>query len=287
MTLKQLEQYYITELRSVYDAGESQQLFYMAAERVSGISRTQAMVQAGLMISAEQEGLYQIILSALKEGKPLQHIFAEAWFYGLKFKVNSSVLIPRPETEELVHWILETASDHAIKHFLDVGTGSGCIAITLKKKLHDAQADALDISSHALGVAKENAVSNEVEVNFIQSDILGYESTARYDLIVSNPPYVTPKERLEMHQNVLDYEPELALFVTEDNPLIFYKSIADFGISHLRPGGYLFFEINEYLAEEMIEMLYVKGFTDIQLRKDMQGKDRMIRCIVPDHVMDR
>jgi release factor glutamine methyltransferase len=287
MTLKQLEQYYITELRSVYDAGESQQLFYMAAERVSGISRTQAMVQAGLMISAEQEGLYQIILSALKEGKPLQHIFAEAWFYGLKFKVNSSVLIPRPETEELVHWILETASDHAITHFLDVGTGSGCIAITLKKKLHDAQADALDISSDALGVAKENAVSNEVEVNFIQRDILGYESTARYDLIVSNPPYITPKERLEMHQNVLDYEPELALFVTEDNPLIFYKSIADFGISHLRPGGYLFFEINEYLAEEMIEMLYVKGFTDIQLRKDMQGKDRMIRCIVPDHVMDR
>ena len=278
MTLKQLEQSFTSELSSIYDPEEALQLFYMTAEHVSGLSRTQALLQTGLAINDEQEGSYQKILLALKEGKPLQHIFAEAWFYGLKFKVNSSVLIPRPETEELVHWILETASGSRIANFLDIGTGSGCIAITLKKKMADVEAEALDISSEALEIAKENAAANDVQVNFIQSDILAYESIATYDVIVSNPPYITPKERLEMHQNVLNFEPDLALFVTEDQPLIFYKSIADFAVRHLHPSGYLFFEINEYFGKEMIDMLAAKGFTDIELRKDMQGKDRMIRC---------
>jgi release factor glutamine methyltransferase len=278
MTIKQLEQYFTGGLSALYDAQEAVQLFYMTAEHVSGIRRTQLKLQSALVIDAEQESAYLKILSALKEGKPLQHIFAEAWFYGLKFKVNSSVLIPRPETEELVHWMLETASAYQINRLLDIGTGSGCIAVTLKKKLAHTRADALDISPEALVVASENAALNAVEVNFIQGDIMVYEGTGGYDMIVSNPPYITPRERLDMHHNVLDYEPELALFVPEDNPLIFYKATADFALAHLNPSGYLFFEINEYFGKEMIEMLHDKGFTAIELRKDMQGKDRMIRC---------
>ncbi|MCX2477502.1 peptide chain release factor N(5)-glutamine methyltransferase [Pedobacter sp. MC2016-15] len=278
MTLKQFEHEFIAELSPLYDAQEARQLFYMTAEYVSGLSRAMIPLQAAQAVSVEQEGSYQNILRELKEGRPVQHIFAEAWFYGLKFMVSSSVLIPRPETEELVHWILESAATRKFSSFLDVGTGSGCIAITLKKKMPASHANALDVSRDALQVAQENASLNGTDINFIQIDILKYSSIDSYDLIVSNPPYITPKERLEMHRNVLAYEPELALFVTEEDPLIFYKSIADFALSHLETSGYLFFEINEYLGKEMIEMLEGKGFIDIELRKDMQGKDRMIRC---------
>ena len=278
MTLKQFEHEFIAELSPLYDAEEARQLFYMTAEYVSGLSRATIPLHAATIIPVRQEGRYHNILHELKEGRPVQHIFAEAWFYGLKFMVSSSVLIPRPETEELVHWILESAVTRKFSSFLDVGTGSGCIAITLKKKMPASHANALDVSRDALQVAQENASLNGTDINFIQIDILKYSSIDSYDLIVSNPPYITPKERLEMHRNVLAYEPELALFVTEEDPLIFYKSIADFALSHLETSGYLFFEINEYLGKEMIEMMEGKGFINIELRKDMQGKDRMIRC---------
>lgn len=278
MTLKHLELYFIEELISQYGAEEAAQMFNLTIQHVAGLNRTQVMLQRDISITPELESTYISILSALKKGQPLQHIFAEAWFYGLKFKVNSSVLIPRPETEELVQWILATAPSSTFTNLLDVGTGSGCIAITLKKYLGAVKADALDISSEALLLAKENALANDVDINFLLGDIMGYEGIASYDLIVSNPPYITPKERFQMHDNVLDHEPGLALFVTEENPLIFYKTIADFAVRHLRAKGFLFFEINEHLAKEMIDMLQVKGFTDIELRKDMQGKDRMIKC---------
>jgi len=278
MTLKQLEKYFIDELIPVYGSDEAAQLFYLTAEHISGLNRSELILKNDFQLDAKTEDAYKNTLSALTEGKPLQHIFEEAWFYGLKFRVNSSVLIPRPETEELVHWILETASGFPFSHLLDVGTGTGCIAITLQKKLDSVKAEAMDISSDALMIAKQNAVANEADIAFIQADILGYEGIESYDLIVSNPPYITPKERQEMHHNVLGYEPELALFVTEENPLIFYKSIADFAVRHLDARGFLFFEINEYLGKEMIEMLEDKGFANIHLKKDMQGKDRMIRC---------
>ena len=282
MTLKQLELYFIEELKLLYGTEEAAQMFYLTAEHLSALSRTQVMQQSDSLVDPELKESYQKILSALKDGRPLQYVFAEAWFYGLKFKVSGAVLIPRQETEELVHWILETAEQQAIQNFLDVGTGSGCIAVALKKNLPAAKAEALDISSEALEIAIENAATNQTDINFIQGDILGYESIAMYDLIVSNPPYITPKERAGMHQNVLEHEPELALFVTEEDPLIFYQSIAEFALKNLNPQGFLFFEINEYLGKEMIDMLSIKGFSDIQLRKDMQGKDRMIRCAVPE-----
>jgi len=278
MTLKQLEKYFIAEIQFLYDDEEARQLFYLTVDHVSGLSRNQVMIHADLEPDEKQQASFQQVLAELKEGRPLQHIFGEAWFYGLKFKVSSAVLIPRPETEELVQWIIETAAGTAGVSLIDIGTGSGCIAVTLKNKLTGLQVDALDISADALNIARENAIGNAVEVNFIQADILGYEGLARYDFIVSNPPYITQEERSEMHRNVLSHEPHLALFVSDENPLIFYKSIADFALKQLRHAGYLFFEINEYLGKEMVDMLSAKGFTDIQLRKDMQGKDRMMRC---------
>ncbi|HEY0177791.1 MAG TPA: HemK/PrmC family methyltransferase, partial [Pedobacter sp.] len=188
--------------------------------------------------------------------------------------------IPRPETEELVDWILQETAMSAVPvdSILDIGTGSGCIAISLKKHLQDTAVTALDISAEALEVAKENAALNAAELNFIHSDVLEYSSPVKYSIIVSNPPYITEDEKAAMHQNVLLYEPHLALFVSNENPLVFYKSIADLALRHLQPSGKLFFEINEYLGKEMIEMLTDKGFTYIEMRKDMQGKDRMICC---------
>ena len=192
--------------------------------------------------------------------------------------MSEAVLIPRPETEELIEWILDTVKNQPASSILDIGTGSGCIAITLKKNLEQVDVSALDVSAEVLKIAKENAAVNSAALNFIHSDILTYSSPLKYDLIVSNPPYITQNEKEEMHQNVLAYEPHLALFVSNENPLVFYKSIADFALLNLKPKGKLFFEINEYLGKKTVEILSAKGFTDIVLKVDMQGKDRMISC---------
>jgi release factor glutamine methyltransferase len=278
MNIKQLEQYFIKELTALYDGEEIKQLFYLAAEDVLGWNRAQLLIHLTASLEAEQSLAYKYILLELKKGRPLQHILEGAWFYGLKFKVSEAVLIPRPETEELVEWILDTVKTEPVSNILDIGTGSGCIAITLKNNLEQVEVSALDISADALNVAKENAAVNSVIVNFIHADILTYSSPLKYDLIVSNPPYITQHEKQDMHQNVLAYEPHLALFVSNENPLIFYKRIADFALVNLQPKGKLFFEINASLAKETIDMLSDKGFTDIVLKSDMQGKDRMISC---------
>jgi release factor glutamine methyltransferase len=221
-------------------------------------------------------------LNDLSAGKPIQYILGTAEFYRMKLKVNPNVLIPRPETEELVEWILTSVADSSKNlNILDVGTGSGCIAIALKKYLPKSTVAAVDISAAALQTAKENAQNNEVEVNFITADILAHAETAllngqQFDVVVSNPPYIKEDEKPEMHENVLANEPHDALFVSNDNPLLFYKAIADFAQTKLVKNGLLFFEINEYLAKETIEMLDGKGFTDIVLKNDMQGKDRMV-----------
>lgn len=278
MNVKQLEQYFIKELSALYDGEEAKQLFCLAAGQVSEWNRGQLLINATEQLSAEQSLAYHHILLELKKGRPMQHILAEAWFYGLKFKVTEAVLIPRPETEELIEWILNTVKTQPVSSILDIGTGSGCIAITLKKNLEQVEVSALDVSADALKVARENAITNTAAINFIHSDILTYNSPSKYDLIVSNPPYITENEKEEMHQNVLAYEPHLALFVSNENPLLFYKRIADFSLINLQSKGKLFFEINEYLGKETVEMLSAKGFTDIILKQDMQGKDRMISC---------
>ena len=288
MNFRQLEQYFIVECAPLYDSEESVQLFYMITEHLTGWKRSALLLHRAEEVLPALQVKFERMLSEIKRGVPVQHILNEAWFYGLKFKVNGSVLIPRPETEELVDWILAdlTGSDNAETHknLLDIGTGSGCIAISLQKFGTAVDADAMDVSEEALITARGNADFNDAKVNFIHADILkdfcdpAGIRTPKYDVIVSNPPYITEDERLAMHQNVLDYEPHLALFVTNSNPLVFYKAIADFALNTLKENGRLYFEINEYLGEEMLEMLLAKGFSDIVLKKDMQGKDRMIRC---------
>jgi release factor glutamine methyltransferase len=278
MNFKELEQEFINELSSVYQKEESEALLIMVLEYLTGWSRMKVLTYPDLELTALQDSELRQITSALKEGEPIQYLLAEAWFYGLKFKVNSSVLIPRPETEELVHWILADTLKTKQLRVLDVGTGSGCIAVSLKKMNPLFEVDAMDISSDALAVAAENAASNEVGVNFIAHDIKSYESEVKYDLIVSNPPYIKENERPAMHINVLLHEPHLALFVTDEDPLIFYRTIAEFAVSNLNTEGQLYFEINEYLSVETSEMLYAKGFKRVELRHDMQGKPRMIRC---------
>ena len=280
MNIKALEEYFVEQATALYDTEEARSLFYMITAQLQGWGRGYILINGTKEVDANQLDKYEEILLELKTGKPLQYIFEETIFYGLKFNVSPAVLIPRPETEELVDWILQTVGVKQQKptNILDIGTGSGCIAISLKKHLNTNNVSALEVSADALIVAEKNAVLNNVIINFINQDILTYSGDENYDLIVSNPPYIKEDERADMHQNVLDHEPHLALFVATERPLLFYEAIADFAIKHLRQEGNLFFEINEYLGKETITMLENKGFNKIILKKDMQGKDRMICC---------
>ena len=241
--------------------------------------------------------------------RPVQYVLGEAWFAGMKFYVNEKVLIPRPETEEMVEWIVESAKwkienekfifvhvpdndqqsttndsfslQSSAFSIIDIGTGSGCIPIALKKKLPKADVTAIDVCSEALNIAVENAVSNETEIDFKLLDFLDrnkWNELGQFDIIVSNPPYVKRSEAAVMRKVVLDYEPGLALFVPDDDALIFYKQIADFALTHLKPGGMVFMEINESLGNETVALLTEKGFTNVELKKDMQGKDRIVKA---------
>jgi len=287
MKIGELAAHYELELEPLYDSNEAKALFSIAAEQVLALSSAKLIMQKDIDISFINMQKLLSILNDLQIGKPIQHILEEAHFYGAVFKVNEQVLIPRPETEELVDWIISDNSsqfsvntDHKIS-ILDIGTGSGCIPITLKKHLSKAEVSTLDVSANAIAVAKENAEQINVRIKFIEADILTFKSEEKFDIIVSNPPYIRDLEKADMHNNVLVYEPHLALFVRDENPLVFYKAIADFARTNLKPNGQLYLEINEYLGNETIEMLAAKGFIDIELRKDMQGKDRMIKAGSP------
>jgi len=287
MKIGALEEQYKLELVPFYDSEEAKWLFSMAAEQVLNLSRSKLMMKKDMEINFIDQQKLLSILNDLQIGKPIQHILAEAHFYGLVFKVDENVLIPRPETEELVEWIIsdcnkwlavDSLTSSEKPSILDIGTGSGCIPITLKKHLPNAKVSTLDVSPEAIAVAKQNANTIGVEINFIEADILHFEYEEKFDIIVSNPPYIRDLEKSEMHHNVLLHEPHLALFVSDDNPLLFYKAIAAFAKTNLKPGGQLYFEINEYFGKETIEMLTSKGFINIELRQDMQGKDRMVRA---------
>ena len=258
---------------------EATALFYMTVEHISGMGRGKLLLRQEMDVKPEEFNACEEIIKQLKRRKPIQYILKEAHFYGLTFYVDPSVLIPRAETEELVDWILEEVKPTINKGaLLDIGTGSGCIAISLKKQLEGWDVYAMDISATALAVARQNADKNNVQVEFIEADVLTYSGGQQFTVIVSNPPYVKEDEKQAMHANVLDNEPHSALFVSNHDPLVFYKAIADLALKNLERGGYLFFEINEYLGKETIAMLRDKGFNNIVLRKDMQGKDRMICC---------
>jgi len=283
-TVKQVSAEFSKQLSTIYDVNEINSLCMMVLESIVNISSAKIKAFPKTEISTPDSERITNILTRLATGEPIQYILGYTEFYRLHFKVNPSVLIPRPETEELVDWVISSvgSSELAAGEFLDIGTGSGCIPISLKKNLPNVQISAIDISLEALQTAKENAELNKVDVNFIENDILNPTNhsllTTHYSLIVSNPPYVTLEDKKLMHTNVTDFEPHTALFVPENDPLIFYKAIADFASDHLEKGGLLFFEINESYGKQVVDILNSKLLINIELRKDISGKDRMIKA---------
>ena len=286
MKIGELNEHFALELEQLYDRDEAKALFALAAEHVFNLP----ILKLRMMDDLDTDFIHlQKLLSILNDlmiGKPIQHILEQAYFYGSVFKVNQHVLIPRPETEELVDWIISDCKLTPKKELslLDIGTGSGCIPISLKKHLPKSEISTLDISSEAIEIAKENAETIGVQIQFINADINEYQTEDKFDVIVSNPPYIRDLEKKEMHSNVLSHEPHLALFVSDENPLIFYQVIADFARTNLKKGGLLYFEINEHLGKEMVQMLTDKRFENIELRQDMQGKNRMIKAKISDGI---
>ncbi len=230
-------------------------------------------------LNEDQFKIYQIQLEKLKQEIPIQYVLAKADFYRLKFKVNQHVLIPRPETEELVYLIITDFKNKTGLTIIDIGTGSGCIPIALKKNLPIAKISAIDISQNALEIAKENALLNRVEVDFICDDALNFTASnySKFDVIVSNPPYIAVKEKDVMENQVLKHEPHLALFVEDENPLIFYDKISEFALTNLKKEGVLYFEINQALSLETKKLIESKGFK-VEIIKDLNENDRMIRA---------
>ncbi|APY12720.1 protein-(glutamine-N5) methyltransferase, release factor-specific [Seonamhaeicola sp. S2-3] len=283
MRLKDIKNTFQNQLNSIYSKEEIDNFFFMLTEFYFGVDRLKLALEPDVNIANPEAILYALKL--LKEEKPIQYIIGETEFYGLPFKVNKNVLIPRPETEELVDWILNESKTNNQQSItvLDIGTGSGCIAISLAKNLPNAKVYALDVSNEALKVAKENAELNNAEVNFIEDNILNpsqkklVSESYKFDIIVSNPPYVRKQEKQLMKANVLNNEPHLALFVSDDNPLLFYKAICEFSNKNLNKGGKLFFEINEYLGKDMTQLLKDYNFKNIELKQDIFNKDRMVR----------
>jgi release factor glutamine methyltransferase len=281
MKIKEYRIQFIQELTPIFDQGEAESFFYLILEEKQLLKRIDLALQPELTFSKEEILIWNSILEQLKLEIPVQYLLGKTSFYGLNFEVNPSVLIPRPETEELVDWIInssKTRGQDQILKILDIGTGSGCIAISLAKNIKDAQVFAIDISDKALATANKNAEINKVEVTFLQENILEtIDLNQQFDVIVSNPPYVRNLEKKEIKKNVLDNEPHLALFVEDNDALIFYKKIAELALKNLKKNGQLFFEINQYLSQEMIQLLEKMNFHNIELRKDIYGNDRMIR----------
>lgn len=281
MTLKQYKEIFTKTLAPLYDAAEADRFFFIALEELLGWKRMDYLTRGDYNLTSEEHIAWQQVLDQLQGYRPIQYVFGKAYFYGLEFAVNESTLIPRPETEELVEWIIHEHGKRENISLLDIGTGSGCIPISLAKNLTLANVTAIDISEAALAVAKTNADSNAVTVNFIQLDVLGADKLpSTYDVIVSNPPYVRNMEKVEIQPNVLDYEPHLALFVDDNDPLVFYRKIALLALQYLNTGGKLYYEINQYLGAETVTLLQEMGFKNVVLRKDLFGNDRMICCSV-------
>lgn len=279
MTLHEAQQQLLFQLYHLYDNREAANIADWVLEHLTGWKKIDRIVHKQVLLSTPQVQQLETYTAALLRHQPVQYVLQEAWFDGMKFFVNEAVLIPRPETEELVHWIASSFRGAGLT-ILDIGTGSGCIPIALKKKLPAAQLYACDISETALAVAQKNGAIHQAAVQWMQLDILdpkAWPSLPPVDLLVSNPPYIPVKDKSSMQHNVLQYEPHLALFVEDEDPLLFYRTIAALATEKLLPGGSVFVEIHEDLGEKTQQLLLDKGFTSVELKKDMQGKDRMIR----------
>ena len=292
--------------------GEAKAVALMLLEKVAGLPTAKALIADGNDLLCRRQSLLELA-ARVAQGEPVQYVLGEADFCGLTLKVKPGVLIPRPETEELVAWVEENVnantnllpltSNLSPFKLLDIGTGSGCIAVALAKKLKEAEVEAWDVSDDALEIARENAKRNGVQVKTSKVDVLDINANSNsqlstfnfqlstltshlspltsYNIIVSNPPYICEEEKAEMERNVLEHEPELALFVPDDDPLLFYRRIAELGLSLLKENGLLFFEINRRFGEEVVKMLQGKGYREVELRQDMFGNDRMVKAIKP------
>jgi release factor glutamine methyltransferase len=279
MRLLQFKKHFFSELSELFPETEIQSFFNLLTKFSLKLTRIEVALQPEFLINEADLNYLQNALEALKKQVPIQYIIGETEFYGLIFKVNNSVLIPRPETEELVNWIVNDYKNESELKILDFGTGSGCIAISLAKFFPKAQIYAVDVSTEALKVAETNALKNNVNINFVEANILDIEILQeKYDIMVSNPPYIREIEKELMQKNVVDNEPHLALFVKDNDPLIFYNKIADLAIHNLTKNGSLYFEINQYLGDEITLLLEQKGFKNCILKKDFYDVDRMIKA---------
>jgi release factor glutamine methyltransferase len=286
MTLLELRSKFLIDLKEFYPKTEILSFYFLLIEYHLGLKKVEMSLSPEKELTTKQSEVLTSMLQRLKKEEPIQYIIGETEFYGLTFKVDPHVLIPRPETEELVDWIVKDSSESQGLRILDIGTGSGCIAISLAKHLPNAAVYALDISKKALQVAEYNAKFNKVSIIFIEKDILKTKlnlknsNNIKYDIIVSNPPYVRESEKEAIKKNVLAFEPHSALFVDDTNPILFYEAIAKFAKKNLRAEGKLFFEINQYLSNQISQLLEKNGFTQIELRKDLFGNDRMIKATI-------
>jgi len=267
------------ELNGLYPETEIRSFTNMLISEITGFSRTEIIVNKNTKFSEEQVVLLQTFVEKLKKNIPIQYVLGKSYFMDLQFQVNDAVLIPRPETEELVEWIANSIPAESKFSVLDIGTGSGCIAISIKSIFDNAQVTAYDISEKALAVAAGNAELNNLIVYFELFDILNQEdANQRWDVIVSNPPYIPEKEKTEILANVLENEPHLALFVPDNEPLVFYRKIARFAQKYLTENGWLFFEIHRDWGSQTVDLLLDMDFVDVELRKDLSGNDRMIKA---------
>lgn len=280
MTIKDLHQYSLSSLKSQYPETEAKNLTYMALSYIFNFSRYQIHVNFDKIVDEDQYAKIKNIVDELKQYKPIQYIFKETEFYNCRINVSEDVLIPRPETEELVDWIIQDLKNEEIE-ILDIGTGSGCIAIALAKNLSSSRVTAIDISPNAIEIAKSNAFANKVEIKFQEVDLFNIQKelqVSKFDIIVSNPPYVRECEKTMMKPNILNWEPEISLFVPDDNPLLFYNFIIQLATTSLKSKGQIFLEINENYPEEVKEVLIINDFSSIEIRKDISGKFRMIKA---------
>ncbi|MDR6300334.1 peptide chain release factor N(5)-glutamine methyltransferase [Mesonia maritima] len=283
MQLNQLKLEFINALQNTFPSTEIESFFYLLTEAYLKMNRLEVALNSDTTITEKNKELFFKAIERLKNHEPIQYIIGNTEFYGLPFKVNRNVLIPRPETEELIEWIIQDIKKITEKNstfkILDIGTGSGCIPISLAKELPKANVSSIDISAKAIELAKLNAKINNVSVTFFQQDILVTEDLEKkYEVIVSNPPYVRNLEKEQMQKNVLDYEPEIALYVDNEDPLIFYRKIAQLAKNALTENGALYFEINQYLAEELKQLLQKEGFQQIELKKDIYENYRMCKA---------
>lgn len=284
MTLQQASQQLVQQLTAIYESREAANIAGWVLEHLTGWKKSERVMHKETELLPEKNLLLERYTQELLAHKPVQYVLHEAWFCGMKLYVDENVLIPRPETEELVEWIIQSRHPKLMNKLLDVGTGSGCIPIAVRKKMSGAWTYACDISQQALMVAERNAKAQEVTIATVCLDFLdkkAREGLPRFEILVSNPPYIPLKDKDTMNANVVQYEPHLALFVQDNDPFVFYRAIAEFAQTHLSPGGAIFVEIHEELAGGVQEIFNANGFSHMELKKDMQGKDRMIKAQRP------